>query len=43
MFPSKKDNYGIFCKKTYDFFNNSKDFIITKMSAIKGKYNKPQI
>lgn len=40
MFPSKKDNYGIFCKKTYDFFNNSKDFIITKMSAIKGKSQK---
>ena len=37
MFPSKKDNYGIFCKKTYDFFNNSKDFKVVKISAIKGK------
>lgn len=37
MFPSKKDNYGVFCKKTYDFFNNSNEFEISNMSAIYGK------
>lgn len=37
MFPGKHDNYGIFCKKTFDFFNNSKEFTITRMSAIRGK------
>ena len=41
MFPGKHDNYGIFCKKTYDFFINSNEFEITKISAIKGKsFNK---
>ncbi len=41
MFPGKHDNYGIFCKKTFDFFNNSKDFSITIFSGIKGKsFNK---
>lgn len=41
MFPGKHDNYGIFCKKTFNFFNNSKEFTIAKMSAIRGKsFNK---
>lgn len=37
MFPGKHDNYGIFCKKTFDFFNNSEEFSITLFSGIKGK------
>ena len=37
MFPGKHDNYGVFCKKTYDFFNSSEMFKITCFSAIRGK------
>ena len=37
MFPGKKDNYGIFCKKVYDFFLNSDSFSVEKISAIYGK------
>lgn len=41
MFPGKHDNYGIFCKKTYDFFATSEQFEITGFSGICGKsYNK---
>ena len=39
MFPSRKDNYGIFCKKIYNFINTSKEFKITLLSAIYGKSN----
>lgn len=37
MFPGKHDNYGIFVKKTYDFFERSSDLTIEKISAIRGK------
>ena len=41
MFPGKHDNYGIFCKKTYDFFVSSEQFEITGFSGLRGKsYNK---
>lgn len=39
MFPSKTDNYGIFCKKVYDFFQSSDIFCVKKISAIYGKSN----
>lgn len=39
MYPSKKDNYGVFCKKIFDFFVESKNFEIVKISAIYGKSN----
>lgn len=39
MFPSCKDNYGIFCKKIYNFINSSKEFKIVLLSAIYGKSN----
>lgn len=39
MFPSEKkeDNYGIFTKIVFDFFQNNDDFKITKTSLIRGK------